>query len=201
MRQQVNLYQLSLLEKRIPFSARVMAMTLAALFVCGLLAGVLAGWRTVRFQGEVTRLRQRQVEALQRIDANRRQYPQPVPDPVLAGKVEAMLAERQALLALLELLTVEQPGNRQGFSRHMEGLAREDLPTVWLRRIRFDDGGQELLLEGSATRPADVPLYLQRLTRQQDYAGREFERLRLQRSEQDPGTIDFLLQSAKQEKP
>lgn len=201
MRQQINLYQPELFEKQVPFSSRLTAMLLLGCLACALLVGVIGAWSQSSLRSELARLQVRQDTALQRLAEYQRQYPPRSPDPALALEVERMQADRQARIALLEMLTRKQPGNSEGFSSHLEGLAREDLSTVWLRHIRLSAGGHDLLLEGSAVRASDVPVYLQRLTRQQDYAGREFEHLQLSRSENHPQVIDFLLQTTQEEKP
>lgn len=201
MRQQVNLYQPALFEKKKPFSAMLMLIILGLVGVLALLVGALCLWRVSVLESHLALSQSRQAEALQRIDEYQRQYPPRMADPVLAGKVAKMMSDRQARLALLQLLTSGQPGNSVGFSGHLEGLAREDLSTVWLRRIRLSAGGRNLLLEGSTTQAADVPLYLQGLNRQQDYAGREFNHLQLSQSEENPQVVDFLLQTTQEEKP
>lgn len=201
MKQQINLYQPALFEKKVPFSALTMAAVLGAALLMVFAAVAFGMWRHAALESELAHLRQRQTEALQTVAEYRRRYPAKTADAELARRVERMMRDRQARLALLELLTRKQPGNSRGFSSNLDGLAREDLNTVWLRHIRLSAGGRELLLEGSTTHAADVPLYLQRLTRQQDYAGREFERLQLSRSEGDGRVIDFLLQTTQEEQP
>jgi hypothetical protein len=201
MNQQINLYQPALFERQVPLSARTMAVVLAVVLALGLVAGAVGLWRLSALKADLARLQERQENAVEQIAECQRRYPPRAADPALVRKVERLLGDRQARLALLELLTHGRPGNSLGFSRHLEGLARENLATVWLRRIRLSDGGDRLLLEGSTTSAADVPLYLQRLTRQQDYAGREFEHLQLSRSEEHPQIIDFLLQTASEEQP
>jgi hypothetical protein len=201
MNQQVNLYQLALFERKEPLSAAMMFIILAGVGVLALLVGALCLWRVSVLESNLALSQSRQAAALQRIGEYQRQYPPRAADPVLARKVEKMIGERQARMALLDLLTSGQTGNSGGFSGHLEGLAREDLPTVWLRHIRLSAGGHNLLLEGSTTRAADVPLYLQGLNRQQDYAGREFSHLQLTQSEDNRQIIDFLLQTTQEEKP
>jgi hypothetical protein len=201
MNQQINLYQPALFERQVPFSARTMAGVLAVVLFFGLVGAAVSLWRVSALKSELARLQERQENAVEQVAEFQRRFPPRTADPALVRKVERMLGDRQARLALLELLTHGRPGNSRGFSGHLEGLARENLATVWLRRIRLSAGGDRLLLEGSTTSAADVPLYLQRLTRQQDYAGREFEHLQLSRSEEQPQIIDFLLQTVPEEQP
>jgi len=201
MRQQINLYQPALFEKKVHFSSRLIALLLIAGLACALLVGGGGMWHLSKLKSKLARLQADQDAALQRVAEYQRRYPPRRPDPDLAQKVDQMMADRQARLALLDFLTEERPVNGVGFSSHLEGLAKEDVPTVWLRRIRLSGGGHDLLLEGSATRASDVPVYLQRLQRQQDYVGREFDHLQLSRSENNPQAVDFLLQTTKEKKP
>lgn len=201
MSQQINLYQPTLFEKKEPFSAGMMLMVLGLVILLALLVGALCVWRVSVLESRLALSQSGQSAALQRIDAYQRRYPARTADPALARKVEKMMGDRQARLALLQLLTSGQSGNSVGFSGYLEGLAREDLPTVWLRHIRLGAGGHDLLLEGSTTRAADVPLYLQGLNRQQDYAGREFNHLQLTQSEDNRQVINFLLQTTQEVKP
>lgn len=199
MSQEINLYQPALFENKVPFSSRFMARIVIAGLLILLTAGGINEWRVSALESRVENLQALETRALDRIGKYQRRYTPDPADPALSRQVERMREELQARRALLEMLSGEMPGKTQGFSSHIEGLAREDLSTVWLRRIHLDD--DNLLLEGSTTRAADVPLYLQRLTRQQDFAGREFEHLQLTRSEKAAGVIDFLLQTTQEKKP
>jgi len=178
-----------------------MVAVLAGFLLLALLLYGLARWRADQLRDSQTAFEARQTEAMARIDALRRRHPPRSPDAQLARRITRLTEERQACLALLDHLTHRRAGNAQGFSRHLEGLAREDLAEIWLRRIHLSDGGRNLELEGSTTRAGKVPLYLQRLARQQGLAGREFDHLQLSRSEDRPGAIDFLLQTNVEEKP
>jgi hypothetical protein len=201
MTQQINLYQPERYAKRVPISAHSMALVVAAVFFLAAAAGAVDYWRTANLGSELGRLQELRNTAVQRIDDYQHRYPPRSADPELVRRVATMTHEREADLALLRLLTDGQIGNNRGLSEHLAGLARQDLSTVWLRRIRFSVGGERLLLEGSCTRAADIPLFLQRLSKQPVFAGREFEHLELSRSENTTSIIDFLLQTTPQETP
>jgi len=195
MRQQVNLYQTGLNENQVPFSAKQMALVFAAVFFLVIAAGTVSQWQLAGLASELSRLQKRQDAAIQRIDNYQKKYPVRSADTELMHTVAEMTNRRQATLDLLQLVKNSQWGNRRGLSGYLSGLARQHLPTVWLRRIRIGAGGDQLLLEGSSTRAADVPLYLQRLNEQEVFTGREFEHLQLARAEKDLPVIDFLLQT------
>jgi len=201
MMQQINLYQTKLHKSHVPFSATQMASVLAAVFFLLITAGAVNYWRLSGLASELSRLQKRQDAALQRINDFQEKYPPRSADAELIRKVDEMVNARQAYLEMLNLLNDSQLGNRRGLSEHLSGLARQNLPTVWLRRIRISAGGEQLLLEGSSTHAADVPLYLQRLHEQKVFAGREFEHLQLSRAETNAPIIDFLLQSTLGDEP
>jgi len=199
MTQQINLYQPELFEKPVPFSAIGMAWAMAAVLFMVLAAGVVSHLRLSGLTSDLHHLQERQDAAIRQIDDYKDRYSPRSPDPDLLNKVEEMANVRQAKLMLLQLLTGSPLGNRLGLSKHLVGLARQDLSTVWLRRIHLSSGGDQLILEGSSTRAADIPLYLQRLTEQNVFTGREFEHLQLNRDEKDGTIVDFLLQTARED--
>jgi hypothetical protein len=201
MTQQINLFQPERYANRVPVSTRRMALVVTAALFLAAAAGAVDYWRTTTLGSQLSRLQERRNTAVQRIDDYQHRYPPRTADPELVRRVATMTHEREADLALLRLLTDGQLGNNRGLSEHLAGLARQDLSTVWLRRIRFSVGGERLLLEGSCTRAADIPLFLQRLSEQAVFAGREFEHLQLSRSEKTTAIIDFLLQTTPQEAP
>lgn len=201
MIQQINLYQTGLHKNRVPFSATQMAFAWAAVFFLMIAAGCLSYWRQSNLASELSRLQKRQGAAVQRINDYQQKFPPRSPDAELVRKVEEMMNAHQASLELLRLIDDSQLGNRRGLAEHLTGLARQNLPAVWLRRVRIGDGGGQLLLEGSSTHAADIPRYLQRLKEQDIFIGREFEHLRLSRSDQEAQVIDFLLQTTVEDKP
>ena len=201
MTQQINLYQPERYEKRVPLSAAQMGAVLATVLFLAMAAGTVEYWRSSHLASELTRLQASREAAVQRISDYQLQYPARSADPGLARQVEAMTRERDAYLLLLRLLSEGLPDNHSGFSDYLTGLAKQDLATVWLRRIRVGTGGDRLVLEGSCTHAADIPLFLQRLSQQAVFAGREFDHLQLNRAETNTAIIDFRLQTTREESP
>jgi hypothetical protein len=201
MIQQINLYQTELQKKHVPFSAKQMAIVLAGVSCLMIATGAVNQWRLSGLASELSRLQKRQDATIQRLNDYQQKYPIRSADTELVRKIDDMVNRRQAALELLQMLKDNQLGNRHGLSEHLSGLARQNLSTVWLRRIQLGAGGDQLLLEGSSTRAADVPLYLQRLTEQEVFAGREFEHLQLTRPEKNIPIIDFLLQTTLEGEP
>jgi Tfp pilus assembly protein PilN len=173
-----------------------MVSALAAVILLIISVAAFDYWQLSGLTSELSRLEKQRDAATQRINDYQDRYPPRSADTDLAETLNAMMNERQANLALLKLMIDGNWGNRWGLSEHLSGLARQNLPTVWLRRIRISAGGDQLMLEGSSTHAADIPLYLQRLSEQKVFADREFEHLQLSRAEAAMPIIDFILQTS-----
>lgn len=92
----------------------------------------------------------------------------------LEQEVEELKKEKERKLLVKDILRGTELGNITGFSRHMEGLARQIIPNLWLTSISIEDGGKSLAIAGSAIEPKLVPRYLQMLSNEQSFAGSEF---------------------------
>ena len=201
MTQQINLYQTDSKERHVTFSTTQMASVLAAVLFLIIVVGAFNYWQLYGLTSELSHLQKQRDAAIQRINDYQHKYPPQSADTELTHKVNEMMNERQAKLTLLQLLTDGKLVNRRGFSGHLSGLARQNLSSVWLRRVQIKAGRDQLLLEGSSTHAADIPLYLQRLTEQEVFADREFEHLQLSRAEKEVPIIDFILQTSLEEEP
>lgn len=122
-------------------------------------------------------------------------YPPKEKSQLLEEKVANLVLARDARGPLMHLLEIESRKNSDGFSALLESLARQNPPGVWLRRVGIAAGGHQLLLMGSTHDPQLAPRYLQQLGQEPTLAGVEFERLQMDRSLEDHGTIDFTLQT------
>lgn len=201
MTQQINLYQPERYKRCVPFSTAQMASVVAVVFFLVTAAGAISYWRSSHLASELSRLQERRDATVQQIDTYQHRYPARSANPDLVDEVKTMMREREDYLLLMRLLTDGLSDNCSGLSEYLAGLARQNLATVWLRRIRVSAGGDRLLLEGSCTSAADIPLYLQRLSKQAVFAGREFEHLQLNRTENNTAVIDFRLQTTQEEAP
>ncbi len=189
--QQVDLYQLRFQKVRPPFAAALMAAGLAG--VVALLGAVwgLAAWRNAAAVERVETLRAERGAESTRVTELATLYPAAEVDPALEARVADLEQERAAKLRLLGLLSNQSLGNTRGFSGHVTGIARRRVDGLWLRTVRIEAGGGELVLEGSALDAAQVPRFLQALGDEDAFAGSEFRSLRMERSIDQPGRIDW----------
>lgn len=201
MNQQINLYQPAVFIKAPVFAARQILLAAVLIIVILLLAYGFSWRRLQKLEGRRLELaarlenaRQRNFDVQQHISARQDTL-------VLTGILEELRAAKDARLPLLTVLADLSPDQSSGFSEALRGLAREDLDGVWLRHIYLSEGGRTLVLKGSALQAEQVPVYMQRLSRQQSLAGIEFSTLVVTRSEERQGMYDFELSTALEKTP
>ncbi len=196
--QNINLYQP---ERRAAGGPRARQLLLGFGLVMVVLAGQ-AGW-----QGwQLHTARERAIEAEQladRAEAELAQVKADFHEPVLDSSLPRQLAEREAenreLRRLADYLKTLDAQRSTGFAALLQGLADRHPPQgLWLTRIRFDDGGNQLALQGLTQDQELLPRYLQSLGQSSAFRGRDFARFDIQRREAD--LLQFRLASrARQE--
>jgi hypothetical protein len=114
-------------------------------------------------------------------------------------KLEAEFNERTQGLQAMDKGTL---GRTEGYSGLLRALARLSMDGVWLTRVRFSDERSEAFIAGRATRPELVPVYLERLRREERLRGQDFSTLEITRPAQASSTpaaqarfVEFVLSS------
>lgn len=190
--QQVNLYQPILRKQEKVFSAKTLLQG-NLLVLVGLLA--LYAYTVVQTRGmqaQLTQVQQQRDEQTRQLAELVKQYPPKNKDADLKLRIEqaqASLQHRRRLLAAVDELGLDQDS---GFSGHLTGLARQDLPQLWLQHI-FLHQGKQVALKGSAFEAEQVAIYLQRLANEKAFSGTAFQQVEIARSEEHAGRVDFTL--------
>ncbi|OQY18108.1 MAG: hypothetical protein B6I36_07740 [Desulfobacteraceae bacterium 4572_35.1] len=73
----------------------------------------------------------------------------------------------------------------------LTALARRPLHKLWLSKVELNSAGLELQLQGVALQPANVPVFVEQLAQQQEFANKHFEQLQLERRKD--GLYKFVL--------
>ena len=180
MSQQINLYNLALLPKPDFFSGRTILITLSTLCIVLLLANAatayLAARASAREQLSSSRLAQIQAEITrlsQELSARK-------PSPQLSAEMEsldALLAARNEVIGVLKSGVL---GDTKGVSEYFRAFARQTLDGLWLTGFTVVGAGNDISIEGRALRADLVPIYLQRLRREDALRGHGFATLSVQ---------------------
>jgi hypothetical protein len=96
------------------------------------------------------------------------------------------LRNQQLVLGLVQDSSL---GNIQGFSHHLNSLARQDTDGLWLSYIRLSAQGDNTVLEGRALRADMVPAYLQGLAEEPPFATQRFNQFQIERPEDESADV------------
>jgi hypothetical protein len=191
VKQHVNLYQLRFQRVRPPFAAALLARVLGAGLALLLLVFGHAEWRVRGAAAHVEELRAERASESTRLVELATLYPARHVDAALEAEVAGLELERAAKTRLLGLLSSQSLGNTDGFSAQLTGVARRRVEGLWLRELHIEAGGNQLALAGSALDAALVPRFLRALGQEPVFSGRDFQRLRIERSSEQPGLVEW----------
>lgn len=193
MKQQINLYQESRREKKTPLCFAHMATLLVVALLLLLMVGTLQQRRLTAQETDMKQLQQQQETLIQQLSELQALATRPK-SRLLELEISRLSTRRDSLLPLLDHFAEQVLEEQTGFSVYLSGLARQSFESLWLSRIHLAQGGFQMTLSGSARQPEDIPRYLQRLERENAFAGRDFKRMQLAR-EEGAKNIDFSLLS------
>ena len=199
MRQEINLYQPIFRKQKKVFSAIALLQASAAVLIGLFLVYGYGLWRVQLLDGELASLKDQRAAASRRFESLSRQLPEQRRSLTLEAEVQRLVRDLQRRRKVEELLTSGAFGNRQGFSEHLAGLARQHIDGLWLKSLEISEASKDVGLKGSALHPELVPRYVQRFSREPALAGMRFQTLRMERPEVDGARVDFELRTVKAE--
>ncbi|MCK5001560.1 MAG: hypothetical protein KAS57_00940 [Gammaproteobacteria bacterium] len=123
-------------------------------------------------------------------------------DMKLAASVDRMKRSNAEKLRALNYLSGNDAGNVTGFSFLIQGLGRkrDKINDLWLKKIQFGRGGYDMYLSGSSYQPELLPKFIQALSDEEIYKGREFREISMLRSAENNKVMDFVLDTRYQAK-
>lgn len=189
MSQQINLLDESLCPKREWLTLNNLGFGVLAT-VLALAAAAGMGWlqearEMQRFKAAEAQLKlaQEQLTVLAGEQGRRRI------DPKLEAEVsdaKRILQGKHEVMAILERGGL---GDREGFSRYLQGFARQAIDGVWITGFDLVAGGRSLEIRGRMRQEALLPVYVARLNQEPAFQGRRFAALDMRRVDPaKPGT-------------
>jgi hypothetical protein len=104
----------------------------------------------------------------------------------------------QGVMFRREMLVSIDPGqakSQQHFATHLSGLARQHIDGLWLNQIQFQQGGEQVVLQGKTRQPEYLPQFLKKLAAEPVFSGKQFKVLRMNVPEQWQGALNFEVRS------
>lgn len=197
--QQVNLYRDELKTQKLTYSA------LKLLQLCIILVVVFsaaAGFRAFQVQQQQSILvakQQKQKIMMADLQKLQAEISSRKKDTALSRRITDKTKELTNKQKVLGILSRDEFGNTKGFIEHVRGLARQRIEGLWLTQIRIADGGTNIALHGSMSKPALLPKYLQRLSEEKAFTGTEFKSLLMARQEKNKQWLNFSLLNKKKD--
>lgn len=196
--QNLNLYQVESAQRSGPQPQQMLIGLVSLLFLC-LLHGFWQGFQVYRGTSTAAVAEAQAQQAEQQLIEAKAQFiePQLNPDlPLRLADQEARNRELQRLISYLEILARQQ---RVGFVAPLAALAEQHPPSgLWLNTIVLTEGGTDLRLKGTSQTQELLPEYLQRLSQNAVFQGRQFARFDVQRG--DDALLHFDLSSRTDDK-
>ncbi|MEW6352741.1 MAG: PilN domain-containing protein [Pseudomonadota bacterium] len=193
--QQINLYQPIFRKQRKVFSALALFQVCLAMIAGLLLIYVYARWQVQELEQVLARLQAQQVAAVSRVEDLNKRYAGRTKSAALEQEVARLEADVAAKQTVLQSFSGGGFGNSAGFSKYLEGLAKQRVEGMWLTGLSISAGGGALTIFGSTLAPELVPAFLQQLGKEPAFAGAEFKTLLMERPNTDTARIDFTLRT------
>jgi hypothetical protein len=189
--QQVNLFQPIFRKERkiLSFHALLQGMAVVSAVLV-----LLYGWgwqKTQTMEGDVAQLQgqlDRQTGQLAELSLR---VGQRKPDTSLQQELARLQQEAAARQEVVDALSNIRGAYTQGVSSYLESFARQTPKNLWLTGFSVLDGGEGLVIRGSALKPSLVPMFLQQLSTEPALAGTHFGLLQIQRQEKRRHWVDF----------
>lgn len=195
MRQQINLYQDVLIERKPPLRAALCAVIVVACLVLLVVVSLLFNRQQQVREAQLAQKRQVRTQLETELQHLKTQNPPRQNDPRVAQELARLQAAQRGRQALIRYFNQSVPDRADGFYAVMQGLARYPFDGVWLTGISLNRNARHVQLSGSATQAERIPAYLKHLGEKQILKGQTFARLNLSRIEKNAQRVDFQLVS------
>ncbi len=191
IKQQINLFQPIFRKERklLSFHALLQASGAIILLLLGLYGW---GWqKTQQLQSDFISLQKQSQKQITQLNAIGIKRPDNQPELSLQQKLtqleQQLLVERKTVAQLAQV----RNSHSQGVSGYLESFSRQLPKGVWLTNFSVQAGGQNLIIRGSALKPALVPLFLEQLSAEATLSGTHFGLLQIERQKSDEKYIHF----------
>lgn len=202
MSHQVNLLNPLLKKQRDFLSLRNMLQALGFIIVGSLLFYGYALYQAGQLTKQFGENNQRYNTEQTRMTNFAQQYSPQSAKELMQAEVSSLEKELDEQNALIVALKSSTGGSTGGFSEYMRAFSRQALQGLWLTGFKVVGDGSELSLSGGVLNPELLPVYIQRLGKEQIMHDKTFSALQIQigggkgaDSESSPRYLEFKLHS------
>lgn len=187
MSQQINLFNPIFLKQRKYFSLLTMLQALGLIVL-----GSLFFYGYALYQ--VGQLKQQSEESTRRFNAEQARFaryttefsPQQA-NQTLQAEVQRLEKELAEQTRMVDTLKSGSVGNTTGYSQYMRAFSRQVVQGLWLTSFKVTGDAAQISLSGGVLDPESLPIYIQRLGKEQAMQGKSFSTLQMQQTKTEPG--------------
>jgi hypothetical protein len=193
MKQQINLYQGIIRQDEDSSFLNLYSggFIVIALLLMGI--GLYSLLNVSKLKAQVEQARQNLIAEEARITDLMSKLPKQESDSVIVSQVTLLQNKVNELSRTVQLLTEQNSDITEGFSHHLQALADQSIPDIWLSRIYIIGPRRIVNLEGSTFKSEQIPRFLQLLQKEPVFQVQTFAKLNMLKSEKIPVQIDFNL--------
>lgn len=173
------------------FSARQQAQLMACILVVVIVSYVTLLIQQASWGGDLKDVQSQHSALNSELEALNNKKKAEENNPELKAELaylEASVKFRRQLIASIDP-NAQQESN--GFAEHLNGLARQQVPGLWFTEVNLSKRGEHMALYGYTQKPEFVPQYLQKLSAEDVFAGKQFNVLRMSQAEKKQKAMRF----------
>lgn len=199
MKQQINLYQIE--KQKWIFNITFQHLILAGAAFLGILCMITLyeAFHHFSVQDQLAQLQKDQINKTKSLQKIAGQMPEERTREQLINELKKYESEKQIKQEILALLATNSLRNK-GFSAYLETLSTKTSAGLWFTKLRFQENGNFILLEGSAVKPEYVPTLITDLGSESAFSGKQFELFKVSRDEKTE-KINFVIETKATKQP
>lgn len=105
----------------------------------------------------------------------------------LQAEVRRLEKELADQTTMVDTLKSGSMGNTTGYSQYMRAFSRQAINGLWLTSFKVTGDAAQITLSGAVLEPQLLPIYIQRLGREQAMQGKSFSTLQMHQPKSAPG--------------
>ncbi len=187
MSQQINLFNPVFLKQRKYFSLLTMLQALGLIVLGSLLFYGYALYQVEQFKQQSEESTRRFNAEQARLARYTAEFSPQQANQMLRDEVRRLEKELAEQTRMVDTLKSGSVGNTTGYSQYMRAFSRQVVQGLWLTGFKVIGDASQISLSGGVLDPELLPIYIQRLGREQAMRGKSFATLQMQQARIEEG--------------
>ncbi len=186
MSQQINLFNPIFLKQRKYFSLLTMLQALGLIVIGSLFLYGYALYQVAQLELQSEESTRRFKAEQLRLARYKGEFSPQHANLALQAEVRRLEKELAEQTRMVDTLKSGSVGNTTGYSQYMRAFSRQAVQGLWLTGFKVTGDAAQISLSGGVLDPELLPIYIQRLGREQAMQGKSFSTLQMQQTNTAP---------------